>query len=690
MRNIFDKSKEFLRRHFLFIFFFFFFTVTGLIIYNDYGISWDESISHENNGRLNYKFIKDGDSKPLLTGIEKYHGPVFEIFLVSLEKIFSLKETREIYFMRHLFTFLFFAIAVLFFYMLCIRYLKSHWVAFIGTVFLVFSPRIFADAFYNSKDLTFMCFIIINLYSTMRFLEKKTFLTAIFHGIVSAITIDIRILGAIIPCFTFLFLLIDFIKQPQQRKSLLLNTVIYSCFFIGVMILCWPVLWLGPAEHFVLALKEMSKYPWPGKVLYRGEVIDALKLPWDYIPYWIMISTPLFYLVFFIAGIYFIITKLFKRIKLTTLEYLNVFVFFFPIISVIFLHSIVYDGWRHLYFIYPSFLVIALSGLERILQWKKKVSLIINAIILIYIIHIGKIMFDLHPYQNLYFNSIAGSSLDKIRQKFEMDYWGLSFREGLEYILKNDTAANIIVSSDALHVVNDNMKILPYDQSARLSISDDRELSDYFITNFRTHPLPYGIDPDYSIIRDKGIVLSVYDLRNENENLLNKKYRIAHFENLFEDTNSCWPNSSAVINAESFSGNHVFLLNSTVEYSSSFQCNPYTDQDFKTNSKKYLSADFQIKTKTSYDAIIVCQLISDSKTIAWKAEKIHSSLKNSWIKKNFRIFIPELSSPKQDIRIYIWNLNRNEFIIDDFQIDFYSIPQIDFSSIEKLYPKDKL
>ena len=50
-----------------------------------------------------------------------------------------------------------------------------------------------------------------------------------------------------------------------------------------------------------------------------------------------------------------------------------------------------------------------------------------------------------HPYQNVYFNFLAGKN---IKSKFELDYWGLSYREGLQYILDNDPATNIKISVD--------------------------------------------------------------------------------------------------------------------------------------------------------------------------------------------------------------------------------------------------
>ena len=53
------------------------------------------------------------------------------------------------------------------------------------------------------------------------------------------------------------------------------------------------------------------------------------------------------------------------------------FSFIIPLFSVIALNSPLYDGWSHLFFIYPSFLMMSLLGLHiiKILFFKKNNSI---------------------------------------------------------------------------------------------------------------------------------------------------------------------------------------------------------------------------------------------------------------------------------------------------------------------------
>ena len=52
---------------------------------------------------------------------------------------------------------------------------------------------------------------------------------------------------------------------------------------------------------------------------------------------------------------------------------------------------------------------------------------------------------QLHPYQNVFFNSLAGRDPMKY---FERVYWAISMREGIEWILKNDDRDKIWIASN--------------------------------------------------------------------------------------------------------------------------------------------------------------------------------------------------------------------------------------------------
>ena len=138
---------ERIRSHYLFSVLLGVLLLLGLFIYKDYGISWDEGSQRVENGLVNYNYVHHGNVEALLSGNEKYHGPAFELTLIYIEKFFDMKETRDIYLMRHLVTYFVYRVSILFFYLLVHRELKDKKLAFLATLILVLSPRIFADAF---------------------------------------------------------------------------------------------------------------------------------------------------------------------------------------------------------------------------------------------------------------------------------------------------------------------------------------------------------------------------------------------------------------------------------------------------------------------------------------------------------------------------------------------------------------
>jgi hypothetical protein len=62
-------------------------------------------------------------------------------------------------------------------------------------------------------------------------------------------------------------------------------------------------------------------------------------------------------------------------------------------------------------------------------------------------------MIRYHPHQYAYFNFLAGKS---VGQKFDLDYWGLSYRDGLEYIVNNDLRPVIKLAANSIVPMKNN------------------------------------------------------------------------------------------------------------------------------------------------------------------------------------------------------------------------------------------
>lgn len=518
------------------------FLLLGLSIYRDYGLSWDEELTRIHVGQVNAHYIATGDSQPLLNGVAKFYGPAFELGLIWIEEFLDLKDSREIYFMRHLVTFVAFFIAVCFFYLICRNRFDSWKMGLLGCAILVLSPRIFADAFYNQKDLGFLSVFVVSIYTLLKFIERPSHATAIAHAIVCAFLIATRILGLFMPLLTVLFVGMDWtsalvlgkrrvaaggrrgkpVRRTVKARFQVGHLATYGLVLVGCTTLFWPLLWEGRWSLFIEAFREMSRYPWDGSVLYLGNVIKATDLPWHYIPVWITITTPILYLVFFLVGVGFLISALVRNplhfCVQQPRDLVFLLCFFLPLGAVIALHSVLYDAWRHMFFIYPAFVVIALYGIVaaserlqaqniRALRWAP--PLLVGTALGSALVP----MITLHPYQNVYFNRLAGSDMQHVKAQFEMDYWGLSYRRGLEYILEHDSSPTIRVSV-ANYPGFLNSKILRPDQRSRLQYADRLEESDYFLSNYREHKEEYPFPNEFFALKVDGAKIQVvYKMR---------------------------------------------------------------------------------------------------------------------------------------------------------------------------------
>ena len=152
----------------------------GLGVAGDYGISWDEFLNRE-HGVEAYKYAVQGDSH-LFEYDDRYYGTAVELPLYVMEVSLGLKDSRAIFIMRHQVTFLLFVAGVAFFYVLSRRLFRSWTLALLGCAVLVISPRIFGQAFYNSKDLAFLSAFVASMFTMVVWLDAKTIRHAVLHG----------------------------------------------------------------------------------------------------------------------------------------------------------------------------------------------------------------------------------------------------------------------------------------------------------------------------------------------------------------------------------------------------------------------------------------------------------------------------------------------------------------------------
>ena len=502
--------------------------VTGAVVLDDFGVAMDETIQRQ-IGVVNYLYLSQGATRLFDRDFpERHYGPLFETLLVLVEKQLGLSDSRAVFLMRHGATFLLFCVAMTFFYRLCLRHFASGKLALLAAACLVSSPRIFADAFYNSKDLAFLSVFVVAAYTLVRFLDEGTAQWAFRHALASAVLIDIRVVGLVVPALTLLFAAGDLLfvrddARPARRRVALLAA--YGGPLAVLTVALFPFLWPSPLVHLGEVLEKMSQFPFRRTVLYLGQDLPAGALPWHYVPVWIGVTTPIAVLGLFAAGLVALAAScLVRPARLfghrdTRNRLLWLLWCLGPLAAVVATKAVLYDGWRHLFFIYPALVLIAVEGAGRIATWARGrlpapvAPRLMAVLCLLVLAEPVAFLVRHHPYGHVFFNRLAGADMRAVKQRFDLDYWGLSYRRGLEEVLRRDGRDAIRVHLRP-GVGEISAAILPAADRMRLTFVERGRDAEYFLGNYRWHRGEYPWTHEVCSVRvDGAAIMTVYDLR---------------------------------------------------------------------------------------------------------------------------------------------------------------------------------
>jgi Dolichyl-phosphate-mannose-protein mannosyltransferase len=497
--------------------FFGFILAVGLLVFRDYGVSWDETVD-QLNGAVNAKYIGEliapeytqnqesyGKIPPLATFTERDHGPAFEYPAIILTKLLGADDSRPVYFLRHLFVFLVYYLGLVGFYGLLRRRYHDWRLALLGVFVLWMTPRMFAESFYNAKDSTFLGLFTLSMCALAFMLERPTWRWVLVHSLAAGAAVALRVTGVLLVPLTAAGVGLTLLTAPPAlRRRLLLCFGGWLLVAYAAAILLWPWLWEAPWTNLKTAFLNLSRFQrWDGEVLYRGKLERALNLPWHYAFTWIGLTVPLSYLAAFGLGLLAWLLGALRRFRATwatpqgVLDLLAGAWFVGPLFAVVVLHSVLYDGWRHLYFIYPALLYFAIGGVAWLLRgWQQPTAAPLRWLAggLLAVLGLGalepvwRIVRD-HPHQQVYFNNLITPA--EVESDYERDYWALSFRQGLEWILAHDTDAQINVTAERPELIYNNALVLKPADRARIRQVHVLGEAKYFITNYRWHPAPY-------------------------------------------------------------------------------------------------------------------------------------------------------------------------------------------------------
>ncbi len=416
------------------------------VLSQDFGVTWDEHFHYE-YGRRVFNFYASGFADRSATDYLSlhYYGGLFDFLAECAHRMLPSFPRSDI---KHIANSLFGWLAI-FFAGLLARRVWGGWAGFLAVLFLAFSPRFLAHCMNNPKDLPFATFYIMTLYGlslagqSFPYFGRKALLITV-AGI--ALALNIRVGGLLLLFYAGLYLGMLFLNDRAHRSW---NNLLKLCVWLLILglaavvlgTLFWPWALQNPLFKPLEALRTFSRFTLTFGELYKGRIINTGDIPWDYPVHWQLITIPLGVLFF---GLLSVPLACFFKKRGAEIRLLQVaglaFSVLFPLAYVIATKPVLYNGPRHLLFIYPSFAVLAAGAAALLLRIRLRYGAVLVCCLLVAGLY-HPVLFQLrnHPNQIVYFNQMVGGIRGAFL-RYEMDYWGNSFKQAIDWI---ESVANL-------------------------------------------------------------------------------------------------------------------------------------------------------------------------------------------------------------------------------------------------------
>ncbi len=437
----------------------------GIFTYKDYGETFDNHFDMM-YGQYMVHFLKTGDRAfevDEALQLTRYYGPVGDTLAgLFIEPFMPLPYGKAVE-LRHLYNFLITILGFIAAYHFT-RMALGRRAGLFAVALLALSPTLYGHAFNNSKDIIFAAFYIFSLWGVLFYLQNRNIKRLLLCAFITGVCMDQRV-GAIFiyPAFFFATLCAEWkertgvAEESEEKTGLLaaafLATIKASVIFTVVSAVTiyafFPFLWPDPLTRFIEVFRVMSAFPDVKLTFFMGNYEETSNLPRIYIPLLLHITMPLLTILFIYAGLFFGAWGFIKKRLTDNESYLliiTILAVLVPASVVIVQKSPLYDSVRHFLFTFYPLTILAAFGMESILKRLHGARLKAAALLTVaYYAFILYTMAMLHPYQSIYFNELTGG-LKGASTYFETDYWGGSYKEGIEW-LNDNTVGEVGVDS---------------------------------------------------------------------------------------------------------------------------------------------------------------------------------------------------------------------------------------------------
>ena len=467
------------------------FLLAGLALAGDYGVNQDERRQREiATVNLNYILGQDPADNPVIKPSDRFYGVAFELPLLLAERLPGMADYHYVHRLRLTLTHLFFIIAAFCCYRLAYHLGGNRLIALLALLLFLLHPRLYAHSYLNSKDLPFLSMFVIALYLLERAFRRDTAGAFILMGIAVGLLTNLRIAGIMLLPAALALRGLDLFHAADwpERRGILLTAGLFLVAAGLTFYAVTPHAWANPISYLAASFALTVNHPNVVPVLFQGEWILSDQLPPHYIPAWFSITTPPLAMLLGLVGIAALLARglarpraVFRNNRLRFL-FLLMACFLPPPLAAVLLGSDLFNGWRHFYFVYGPFCLLAAMGGGWLLaalcrQRRRRVGMYGLAGLGLGLVLLQ--MAQLHPLQYSYFNFLVDRvTPEYLRTQYRLDYWELAFRNGLEDLLKRHPGETLVALVEENH-----RETLPAAARRRLPRGGGRN-ADYELTLF--------------------------------------------------------------------------------------------------------------------------------------------------------------------------------------------------------------
>ena len=418
--------------------------LVGIATLDDHGVKGDVFLTQYALAEATLQYLAgDTDAfEALAVYHDRFYGAIFEVPLLLVERALGLDDSRSVFLARHLLTHLFFLATGFVGYLLACRLLRSRTLALFALALFLLHPRIYAHSFFNSTDVPFLGLFMICLWLAARAFggggrergewAAGTLGAFALCGVMAGLLVGLRVMGLVFVAVVVAACICDLCKhwtrgEKNGRRRTLARTAVFLASAVLAYYASMPYLWADPLGRFAELLTTLTQHPNRVFEVFQGDLVFSAALPAHYVPVWFGVTTPLLALLLGAIGVASLAWRGAARpsalLRNTPLrfELLLAACIALPLLAIVVLRPVMYDHWRHMYFLWAPFVLLAAFGLRALVDAcrrlplsSRRVDLTVYGLVALGLAAVVVQMARLHPHQHLYFNALATAPRDSV------------------------------------------------------------------------------------------------------------------------------------------------------------------------------------------------------------------------------------------------------------------------------------